>query len=72
MPTKDFRQRVDKKMTTQGDGAKDAYNRLNFNILTPFYQRIKSLVDENFDSRKELTEELEKMNRLKKHIDMYG
>jgi hypothetical protein len=59
-------------MTTQGDGTEDAYNRFNFDILTPFYQRLKSFVDENFDSKEEVTKELESMRLLKKRISKFG
>jgi len=61
-------------MTTQqgGDEAQEVCDRFNFNILRPFYQRIKTFVDENFDTKEEITDELENMELVKKSISMYG
>lgn len=59
------------EMTTQqrgGDGAGEAYNRFNFNILTPFYQRITTFLNENFETKEEVTKEFESMKLVKKHI----
>jgi hypothetical protein len=58
-------------MTTQqrgGDGAEEAYNRFNFNILTPFYQLINTFLNENFETKEEVTKELEAMKLVKKRI----
>lgn len=58
-------------MTTQqrgGDGAEEAYNRFNFNILTPFYQLINTFLNENFEIKEEVTKELEAMKLVKKRI----
>jgi hypothetical protein len=40
------------EMMTQGDVAEDAYNRFNFNILTPFYQIINTFVIEDFETKR--------------------
>lgn len=60
-------------MTQQGGyGAEEAYNKFNFDILTPFYQRIKAFVDENFNTKEEITKELESMKLVKQRLIVYG
>lgn len=51
-----------------GDGAEDACNRFYFNTLTQFYQRINTFVNENFDTKEEMTTELKSMKLVKKRI----
>ena len=50
----------------------DAYNRFNFNIMTPIYQLIKSYIEENFDTMEEITKELEGMKLAQKSLGQYG
>ena len=59
-------------LSEQGEGAEDAYNRFNFNILTPLYQNIKSFVEDNFDTKEELSKELEGMKLEEKRLQQYG
>ena len=54
------------------DRTEDAYNRFNSNILTPVYQMIKTFVEENYDKKEELTNELVSMELVNKRLQQYG